>query len=243
MSTKLNQVVAIEKGAKAQANDAITQAYHVIQKPDLFAGVERTYDPQDEDGEQFPPESTKVQYRAEDLLKNTGEAWTRLLDVTATKDWANSHATADVKVNGTTVLAQVPVTYLIWLEKQLVDMHTMVSKLPVLDPSFEWDVSITGDWATPSVKTHKTKKVPRNHVMAEATKEHPAQVSMYTEDVLVGYWNTIRYSGAIPQARQNEFLRRVEDLQRAVKFAREEANGTDVTDIKVGGLIFDYLLT
>ncbi len=133
--SKLNQIIAIEKGAKAQANDSITHAYHVIQKSDLFAGVARTYEPQDEEGEQFPPESTKVQFHAEDLLKATGEAWTRLLDVTATKDWANAKARADVKVDGVTVLAQVPVTYLIWLEKQLVDLHTMVSKLPVLDPS------------------------------------------------------------------------------------------------------------
>ena len=36
-------------------------------------------------------------------------------------------------------------------------------------------------------------------------------------------------------------LERVEKLQQAVKFAREEANNTEVTDQKVGAAIFGYL--
>jgi hypothetical protein len=39
----------------------------------------------------------------------------------------------------------------------------------------------------------------------------------------------------------NELLERVEALQTAVKFAREEANGTTVTDQHVGEAVFGYL--
>ena len=49
-------------------------------------------------GEQLPPESTRVQVRAEDVLRETAGVLTRLFDVTATKDWANCTARADVKV-------------------------------------------------------------------------------------------------------------------------------------------------
>jgi hypothetical protein len=91
------------------------------------------------------------------------------------------------------------------------------------------------------VRTIRTKKVPRNHVKAEATEKHPAQVEVYYEDIAIGYWNTVRFSGALPARRVNELADRVEKLQRAVKFAREEANGTEVTDRKTGDAIFGYL--
>ncbi|MBA2680632.1 MAG: hypothetical protein H0U76_19830 [Ktedonobacteraceae bacterium] len=47
------------------------------------------------------------------------------------------------------------------LEKQLVDLHTFVRKLPVLDPSETWTLDSSADcWATEPVQTLKTKKVP-----------------------------------------------------------------------------------
>jgi len=35
-------------------------------------------------------------------------------------------------------VGHVPATYLLFLEKQLTDLHTLVSKLPVLDASETW---------------------------------------------------------------------------------------------------------
>ena len=123
----------------------------------------------------------------------------------------------------------MPVTYLLFLEKQLVDLHTFVKKLPVLDAAESWTFDESADcYATEPVQTVRTKKVPRNHVKAEATEKHPAQVEVYYEDVTVGYWKTVKFSGALPAKRVNELLERVEKLQQAVKFAREEANGTEV---------------
>src|SRR5687767_9819141 len=203
--TKLNQIVAIEKAAKADANRAITDVYHQVQKPDRFAGIARTYEPLHEDGEKLPPESTRVQLRAEDLLAtDIRTAWTRLLDLVATKDAANSQAKADIKVGEVVIARDVPVTYLIWLEKQLVEMATVIGKLPALDNAFVWAQDSNGDWATAVTQTVKTKKVPRNHVKAEATDKHPAQVEMYFEDIAVGTWSTIRSSGAMPASRQRE---------------------------------------
>lgn len=242
--TQLHQIVAIEKTAKAEANAAIDRTYKVVQKPDLFAGIARTYEPIAEDGQQLPAESTKVQYRAEDLLADTlRTAWTRLLDLVATKDNANTEARANVMVDGKIVLADAPVTYLIWLEKQLVEMRTVVSKLPTLDNAFDWRTDLDGTWVTGPTKTVKTAKVPKNHVLYPATAEHPAQVQMYTEDVAVGTWTTFKFSGAMPASRQRELLERIGRLLEAVKFAREEANSLfDVTDMRVGSAIFDFLL-
>ena len=241
---KLNQIIAVEKGIKSQSFQELTESHHALQKPALLSGIARTYRPKDEEGEQLPPESTRVQARAEDIIRETANTMTRLFDVTATKDWANTRARADIIVDGTVLLAQVPATYLLFLEKQLVDLHTFIRKLPVLDASESWNFDTSADcWATEPVQTTKTKKVPRNHVKAEATDKHPAQVEVYYEDVIVGYWRTVKFSGALPAKRVNELLERVEKLQQAVKFAREEANNADVDDQKTGGKIFQYLFS
>ncbi|MFD5099559.1 DUF7873 family protein [Streptomyces albidochromogenes] len=239
---KLNQIIAVEKGVKSKAQQDLTAAQHSLQKPALLAGISRTYQAKDEEGEQLPPESTRVQVRADDVLRETAKSLTRLFDVTATKDWANCTARADVTVDGRVLVSEAPVSYLLFLEKQLADISAFVRKLPVLDASEAWTLDpSTDDWKTDTVRTLRTKKVPRNHVKAEATDKHPAQVEVYYEDIPVGYWTTVKFSGALTARRVNELLERVEKLQQAVKFAREEANGAEVTDQRVGDAVFGYL--
>jgi len=239
---KLNQIIAVEKGVKSKAFADLSDAHHAVQKTGPLAGISRTYQPKDEEGETLPPESTRVQIKGEDILRDVSSTLTRLFDVTATKDWTNAVARADVVVDGRTIAAQVPVTYLLFLEKQLTDLLTFVTKIPVLDAAESWSYDEATDaYATAPTQTTRSKKVPRNHVKAEATEKHPAQVEMYFEDVLVGYWTTVKYSGALPQARINELKARVVRLAEAVKVAREKANSTEVTDQKIGERVFDYL--
>jgi hypothetical protein len=239
---RLNQIIAIEKGVKSQSLRELTDAHQLLQKPPLLAGISRTYRPRDEEGEQLPPEATKVQVKTDEVIRRTADILTRLFNVTATKDWANGLAKADVVVDGQTLLSQVPITYLLFLEKQLVDLHTFIKKLPVLDASETWTMDTSSDtWATEPVQTSRTKKIPRNHVKAEATEHHPAQVEVYYEDVVVGYWRTVKFSGALPARRVNELAERVERLQEAVKFAREEANNLEVDDQQVGEKVFQFL--
>lgn len=239
---RLNQIIAVEKGVKTRSHQRLTEAHHALQKPALLAGIARTYRPKDEEGEQLPPEATKVQSKAEEIIKSTAEILTELFDVTATKDYSNCKARADVVVDGKVVLTGAPVTYLLFLEKQLVDLTTFIKKLPVLDASESWVFDPSADcWATEPLQTARTKKIPRNHVKAEATEKHPAQVEVYYEDVVVGYWKTVKFSGALPAKRVNELLERVEKLQKAVKFAREEANNQAADEQKVGAAVLGYI--
>ena len=66
-------------------------------------------------------------------------------------------------------------------------------------------------------------------------------VEVYYEDVTVGYWRTVKFSGALPARRVNELLERVEKLQQAIKFAREEANNAEAPEVKVGDKVFNYI--
>ena len=239
---KLNQIVAVENGEKTRALNEETVLHREVQKTPLLSGISRTYQPRDDDGDQLPAESTRVQVNAEEVLEKLGKTLTNLFDVTLTKEVANTKASADVVVDGKTILKNVPVTYLLFLEKQLVKLRTFVAKLPVLDPAQSWTKNNnTGVWETEPTQTVKTKKVPRNWEKAPATDRHPAQVEIFHEDVIVGTWTKVEYSGAVPQTRVAELIERVDALSKAVKFAREEANNTDVNDEKAGKAVFDYL--
>lgn len=228
---KLNQVLAVSKTVKNETMRALTKAHQDVQKPALMSGIIRTYQAIDEDGETLPPESAKVQLKAEAVIQDVKAQLSRLFQVTGTIDMTNSQARADVIVDGQVLLTGVPATHLLFLEKQLVDLHTFVAKLPVLDPQWEWEMDPNiGVFTTDARTTSRTKKVPKTHVAYPATPEHPAQVVSYQEDIISGYWTTRNLSGALRQTDVSQMLRRVSLLQEAVKKAREEANMAPVSD-------------
>lgn len=242
MTTKLNQLIAIEKGARSQASADVAAAYQRAGKQELLAGIARTYRPLDDDGEALPPESKRVQVRVRGVIADVTAALTRLLDVTATKDTTNCSAKADLVVDGNPLATDLPVTYLLFLEKQLGELKAFLARLPTLDPAESWSFDpVTDCWATEPTQTVRTKKVPRNHVLAPATDKHPAQVQVYHEDVVVGRWTTTKFSGALPAKEVSEMQARLGKLTEAVKYAREAANSMPVTDVKPGEAILGYL--
>jgi hypothetical protein len=241
---KLNQIIAVEKGVKSRVYGEITEMHKVSQKPELFNGFVKTYRKKDEDGEDYPQERKKAQMAADAMLSKAAALLTELFDVTATKDWGNRHAVADVEVDGQVLIKDAPVPFLLFLEKQIADLHTFVDKVPVLDETDDWmKDDASGLYKTAPTTTHRTKKVQKPVVLYEATKEHPAQTQIITEDVVGGFWDTIKHSGALPTPRKQLLLERIEKLSKAVKFAREQANAAEAEQQRIGKAIFDYLLS
>lgn len=241
--TKLNQMVAVQQGVKSRAQSVIDSVYHRLQKTPLFDGLTKTYQPRDDEDVRYPDEGIKVQLKSWELLDEAAAAWARMLDVAATVDTTNTTVAVPVIVDDEELTPALPVTTLLALEKQLTNVHTLISKLPVQDPSKDWRLDPASDaYAAEPVQSFKTRKVLRNHVKAEATDRHPAQVDVYSEDVVQGTWTRVDFTGALPAARKRELLERVDKLAAAVKFAREEANSTEVVDVTFGKAVFDYLL-
>lgn len=247
--TKLHAMIALRDGVQSRAHQAISALHTLTKKPELYNGVVRTYRPiQEEGGEQLPPESTNVQLRADKVLGDMTKILTPYWNLMATQDRANQEARADVVVTDATgvertILSDVSVSHLLFLEKQLDDVRTFIRKLPTLDPAQTWNPDEASDLqATPPVETVRQKKVPRNHVKAVATERHPAQVEMYYEDVLAGYWTTIKFSGALPATKIRELVERVNKISDAVKKARQRANEVDVVDVQTGKPVFDYIM-
>lgn len=240
---QLHHLIALETGIKPQRYAEITDLHKLCQKPGLFNGFTKTYQKREEEGEELPSETLKVQQIVAEVLAKARTAYQDWWTITARKEWANAQAKADVMVGAQTLIADVPVTFLLFLEKQLTDLRTFVSKLPTLDSTEDWHADPnTGWYRTGMVATHRTKKVQRALVLHAPTVEHPAQTQLITEDIVAGYWQLIKYSAALSLPERQRLAERVETLLRAVKTAREEANSTQESPVPpIAEALLDYL--
>lgn len=241
---KLNQVLAIEKGIKERVGRVITDIYQAAQKPTLFNGFVKRYRRIREDGEVYPDQRQKVQLNAEESLRTVVAGKVELLDITATKDFANQEARADIIVDDIVVVEGAPATFILWLEKQIEDLRTFVTKLPTLDEAEDWERDEnTNVYKSGEITTHRTQKVIEPIVLYQATDKHPAQTQLINRDVIAGYWDEVKLSGALPVPRKQQILGRIEKLYRAVKTAREAANMTDAPRKEVGAALLNSLLS
>jgi hypothetical protein len=242
-TTTLNKMIAVRKGLKTRTAADITELYQDLKKKPLFSGISRTYQPKDEHGTQMPPEYTKVQQTATDVLAKIGDSLAKLFDVVVTVDEGNVLARGTVTVDDT-VLFDATVPTLLFAKEQITHLRTIITHLPILDPAVKWQPDTTGDaaWRSEDEQTLRTTKVPRNHVKAEATEKHPAQVEVYYEDVPVGTWTRVQFSGAVASKDRDKLLRRVNSVLDAIQVAVEEANAVEVEQKKIGEALFAFLL-
>jgi hypothetical protein len=240
---RLNQIIAIANTKKTKVATALSAVHAVLSRPDLFSGLDRKYQSLDDEGEKLPPESKIIQKTASEVIATAKSELTELLDVIATQEFANGDAKADIVVDGVVIAKQVPVSYMLFLEKQVDVIKGVVQKLPVLTQDVKWNRSVSDSniFVTDPVTTNRTKKVPRSFTKSPATEHHPAQVEMFTEDVIVGTWSKIDTSSAIPVSERDAMLKKIESLREAVKMAREEANSITVTDQKIGKSVLDFV--
>ncbi len=239
---KLHQIVAVESSEKTRFERTRTKIYNGLDKDSLFKGMVRKYRPIEEDGDELPDERQEVQLTAQEAIKKFETATSRLIDLTATKDYGNAVARADVKVGDTVIIKDAPVPFLLFLEKQLVDLETFIRRMPTLDRARRWTHDEnTGLYESEPEERRSTSKVQKPIVLYDATPEHPAQTQLVTEDVLQGIWTIVNYHGGIKELQREKWLDRVAELRVAVKAARCEANDTEVEQQKVAQKLFDYV--
>ena len=242
---KLNACIAVAKGIKSRSLSVVSDLYKTIQKPELFDGLTRTYRKLDDGDVDLPSERKVVQFRMKDILSALRVSKSELIDIIAQVEIGNTQGKAAVWIDGQELLPELPAIVLLPLEKELLDIRTFVEKIPVLDNAEAWKPKQddnTGLWVTEVSSTHRTKKVPKPVTLYEATDKHPAQTTLLQEDIVAGYWDTVKHSGAMKTLEKEAILERVEKLLIAVKQAREEANDTPAPPPGgYGSKIFDYL--
>lgn len=226
MTLKLNQIIPIVRDFKGGTEKEATAALRAFGEPSLFEGHIHTYQPvDDENGEMLPQEKAIPQLDWRDVLESVFATIGKHGDNVMTMDVGNQLASADIIVDGQCLVESVPATHLIWLEKAMIDMRTLIKNIPILDPSVEWEFdSEQGYYKSEAVQTLRRVKVKRPIVLSEATDKHPAQVQLVDTDETVGYWNKVRQSKAIPHTLQDAMLKMIEKILVAIKVARAEAN-------------------
>lgn len=245
MKLKLNQLLAREASVKSKSNEAITALYHAAQKPALFNGFLKRYQPKAEEGEKFPDEKQKVQYTANGVVEEVTKLVRELYEVEAAKNYSNCDAKADITVDGKILATGVPATFLLYLSKELDSLRTIVATLPTLSEDEDWiaDASQLGLYKTAATQQIKTKKVQKALVMYPHSDKHPAQTQLITEDETVGSWETVKVSGAFVPANKKKLLAKIDRLADAVKAAREAANMVTAVEPNIGNVLVDWLVS
>lgn len=239
---QLHELIAVEPELKDKATKTRAELTKSLAHAPNFLGEVRTYQPLEESGESYPDEVTNITSSVMDVVNEFSDVYGNWMDVSIQKEITNTVTSADVVIDGKTLFESLPSTALLNLEARLAELKAFYSTLPVLDMTENWHKSDANDvWVSDPRITYKARKVLRNHVKAEATKEHPAQVDVYAEDVRIGEWTKVVMSSAITSKQKKEILFRIDGLLLAVKKARQRANTVEARTPDIADVVFSYI--
>lgn len=243
---KLHEILAVEQDVEKVATNIIDEAKVTFtKKANLFMGQLKTAEMFDNDAPTPAAEVIKLEETVPSKLKYVGKSVARWLDVVLQKEATNQQAVADLVVDGVTLATAVPATFLLGLENKVKRLRDMYLHIPTLQPGIRWEPAPSeGEdvfTAADPIERFITQKTTKSTVLYEATKEHPAQIDKWNEDVKVGRYIIRATSGMITPARKAEILDRLDKLGQAAKAARMRANSTEVLNANIGRTLVDYI--
>ncbi len=245
---KLHELLAVEKPLENQANKVRTDLASTFEKKrHLFEEKRVTFVAYAENSAPVTEHQSDIQSNVKSELAWIAPHLAKALDASYQVAYANTTAKADVVLDDdaeTVLLAGVPATALLELEKRVAELQALVVAIPTLDPAkgFSLDPDRKPLYRAREVVKDRTKKTAKVLIKYEATKEHPAQTEVIHEDVPVGKLRELEWSGLITPSEKADMLDRVETLARAVRRARSRANEVEVDKAaKVGKTIVDYV--
>lgn len=213
---------------------------------DGLNGLSKTYVPVKDDGLQLDPQNKMVSLAAPSILRDFKDVAETAWDAHAVVDFGNAVIKADIVVDDVKV-KDVPVPYLLYLEKELKTVIGVLRDAKVLDPQKEWSPSrdsseqyrSNSETTTRNVRATDYKILTPNEVIDGQKFE--AKVVKVDSDVVEGTWTTQHLSGAMSATEKRQVLDRAEKLLAAVVYAREEANGLKVDKKNVARTMLDWL--
>lgn len=243
--TQLHQHLAAEPNVKEKERNLAKEAENTFSKKQHhFNGRFRVYQPKEDGGEQFPAENEPLVTTVQEKLSYYFDSLSDAINHSVVKEETNTIAIADLIYDGKVIAENLHATSLLNLENRLKQLRSILMSVPTLDPKFVWNWDDKNQYyATDTIQTFKSKKVPKVLVKYEATKEHPAQTELVNEDVVVGIWNETKVSGAMTPKAKSEMLARHDKWELAVKDARQRANSAKLLpNAKLGKIITDNIL-
>lgn len=240
---KLHEVLSVEPDLKAAAMRAMNNIKALFSSGQgRFVGQVRRYRPLEEDGPTFADDSTSLSTTVMAELAEFLKPYGRWMDAALQKEITNRETGANIVIDGKVVLGNMTAPSLLNIESKLAELRSIYTAIPTNDPAEQWDWDkANGCYIAGPKVTYRGRKVRKSHVLYEATPEHPAQVESYTEDIRVGQWDSMLYSGMITPTNKREILERLDNLIRATKQARQRANNIDATTDEYADALFAYI--
>lgn len=246
---QLHELLAVEGDLKGEKVKVMEEAIVTFsKKAGLFIGFVKKLsmfsdDRSNEEGEDRQ-DLTETVPKKLDYLSG---AFSRYWDVRLQKESANQEAKADVEVDGKVLFTDMPVSFLLGMEEELRQLRKVYDAIPTLAPGVEWEKDATqGDdvYKTKhNVEKNKTEKTVQHKVLVPPTKEHPAQVTEWTEDKPIGKYISTSWSGMVTPFEKSTMLSKLDKMLRAFKKARQRANTQETKSIHVGKEIFAFIMT
>ena len=245
---KLFELLVVEGQLKAQAQATRADLRATFEKKrHLFEEKRKTFVASEEGAAPVVEEQSDIQTTVPGELRWLAGLWSNALDTSYQVAAGNTRARADVVLdNGIVLLADVPATALLELEKRAGEIQELLLAVPTLDPAkgFRPDPD-KGRFVfrARDIVKKRTKKVEDYVVVVPATVEHPAQVAKINKDIETGTIAEQEWSALITPARKGRLIERAEELRRAIKAALHRANAVEMATLPTcGKAIFDYVL-
>lgn len=247
--TKLHEVLAAEDTMTKAADKMVHETMEKFSKHgEFFTGAMRTLkrvggSPEDQAIEQANRRTKELPTTVPETVEYAMNIVAKALDTKLQKHAANQNAGADIVVNGLTLMDNVPVDYLLDLEKQIPKWKEMFAKMPTLDPSKEWKTERTHVYKTDPVMSAQTEKILYPVVLAPATDHHPAQIKESSRDQVMGTYEDIFLSGAVTSQKKADIFALCDALLVGVKEARMRANTQEAPKPAVSSAVVTSLFT
>ena len=243
MGKKLYQHLAGESEIASGYNKIVTESVKAFESEGLFTGLVKEYTPAAEGGTPLDKQEKLVVTTVPERLDWTKGFVVDLIDHELIRDLSNQKAVADLVINGKTIATGLPATFLLVLEKRLTALRGVYEGVPVLDASKPWVAApgLVNQFLYGPVVTNRTEKKTKPVVLYAATDKHPAQVKEVTEDIHVGKFEQVNFSGAVTTATKAKYLGNLDLLIAAVKAARMRANDVEVVERSIGEALFGFI--
>lgn len=250
MTRTLAQVVSADRRLRQQDNDRGKEARQRLAS-DRITGLLSEYIPDIPDeqieaaSERSSSELKQVKsFVMRELELTRGYAETAM-NAVATKDATNMVAKANLVVGGDTLLEDVGISHLLWLEGYLNEWRGYLAALPVLSPAKDWtrDTANRDLWKSAPETVIATRKKTVALLLHPGNDKFPPNAVPNVEDVRIGRKVKTAHSGAITEEERRGLTDRCDALIVATRDAISRANQTEAVEVtNEGAAILGYIL-
>lgn len=209
-----------------------------------FDGIQKIYNSYNENDDKVPPETKEVVTTVSEKINYSKESIIKSIDTELIRNETNCSGYCNAKIDIDGKEHELSIIALMDLEKQLIKIRNIYSCIPTLDPTKTWNRDLTVDrdiYVSEKEVKYRTAKDYYSIELAQATKEHKAQVQLMSKDVQVGIYETTYKSGRITPGQKSKLLQRIDNIILEVKKAKSKANQNEVIERNIGNEIFNYI--